>query len=58
MLHHLQEDEAISQFYVLAQQFRSLNPQRSVAQFDAWLDTAAQSRLKTVRTFAKFMCDK
>ncbi len=52
LLAHILQDESIRQFYSLAQDFRLLLKARSVSAFDAWLDTADQSPLQTVRTFA------
>jgi transposase len=53
MLEHILQDESIRQFYTLAQDFRLLLKERSISAFDTWLDTADQSPLKTVRTFAR-----
>ncbi len=40
------------------QDFRLLVKDRSVSTFDAWLNTADQSPLTTVRTFAKSLRDE
>jgi transposase len=53
MLNHILQDTVTRQFYELAQAFRVLIQERSADQFDTWLDTADQSSLKTVRSFAK-----
>lgn len=58
MLTHLQQDEVIQQFYDLAQAFRRLLTQRLVDQLDGWLKAAAESPLKTVQIFGKFLRDE
>jgi transposase len=58
MLEHIRKDAVIRQFYDLAQAFRKLLQERSVTQFDAWLDAADQSPLKTVQTFSKSLRDE
>lgn len=52
ILDHILQEASVRQFYTLAQDFRLLLKARSVSAFDAWLDTADQSPLNTVRTFA------
>jgi transposase len=58
MLAHIRSDAVIDSFYALAQDFRNLLKDRSVAAFDTWLDTADHSPLKTVRNFSKSLRDE
>jgi transposase len=58
MLEHLRQDAVIDQFYELAQAFRQMVTQRLVENLDDWLKTAANSPLKTVRFFGKFLQDE
>ena len=53
MLAHIRNDEIVQQFHDLAQAFRWFVKQRSVNDFDVWLDIADQSSIKDVRNFAK-----
>ncbi len=53
ILDHILQDASMRQFYNLAQDFRLLLKDRSVPAFDAWLNTADLSPLKTARTFAQ-----
>lgn len=58
LLGHLRQDVVIDQFYELAQAFRQMVTQRLVDQLDPWLKLAANSPLKTVRFFGKFLKDE
>lgn len=58
LLGHLRQDAVIDQFYELAQTFRYMVTQRLVEHLDDWLKSAANSPLKTVRYFGKFLQDE
>jgi transposase len=58
LLGHLRQDAVVDQFYELAQAFRQMVTQRLVEQLDDWLKAAANSSLKTVRYFGKFLQDE
>lgn len=58
LLGHLRQDAVVDQFYELAQAFRQMVTQRLVENLDDWLKAAANSSLKTVRYFGKFLQDE
>jgi transposase len=58
LLEHLRQDAVMDQFYELAQVFRQMVSQRLVERLDDWLKAAANSSLKTVRYFGKFLQDE
>lgn len=57
LIQHIQQDEVIREFYPLAQAFRTMVTTRSVDDFDDWLDSAQQSSIPKLRSFAKSLRD-